>query len=39
MDPLEFEKRKREYVRKMAADGVLQNLTRRWFKKSSKYEY
>lgn len=39
MDALEFEKRNRKYVRKMVADGSLQNLTRRWFEKTSKYEY
>lgn len=39
MDQFEFEKRNRECIRKMVADGTLQNLTKRWFKKASKYEY
>lgn len=39
MDELEFKERNRKYVRKMAADVSLQNLTREWFAKCSKYEY
>lgn len=39
MGQLDFEKRNREHVRKMAEDVSLRNLTRRWFEKSSRYEY
>jgi len=39
MDSLEFEKRNRQYIRKMAGDRSLQNLTRSWFEKVSSYEY
>lgn len=39
MDSLEFEKRNRQYIRKMAGDRSLQNLTRSWFEKASSYEY
>lgn len=38
-DQLHFEERNREFIRKMATDRSLQNLTRKWFEEASRYEY
>jgi cephalosporin hydroxylase len=34
-----FEERNREYIKQMATDASLRNLTKEWFARSSKYEY